>query len=124
MLRGLSSLLPAGMAPALAYIGPLLWILQIALAIHVYRTGRPFWWIWLLFAVPVVGGVAYLLIEVMPDVRSPRGFFAGLKPRKWRIADRRAELEESETVENRLSLAEELFAAGEVQEAHDVAVEC
>lgn len=124
MLRDFSSFLPAGVSPAFAVVAQIFWVLQIALAIHVYRTGRPYWWLWLLFSAPMIGGVAYLLIEVMPDVRSPRGLFYGLKPRKWRIADLRRELDESETIDNRLSLAEELFDGGDVQGAHDVAVEC
>src|SRR5882724_23341 len=105
MPRDFSSFFPAGMPAGFAILAKILWVVQIALIIHVYRTGRPYWWIWLLFSLPVIGGVAYLLIEVMPDVRSPRGFFHGLKPRKWRIADLRRELEDSETVENRLGLA-------------------
>src|SRR2546430_4338080 len=124
MSKDFASLVPAGFSPVLGVIGPFLWLVQLALVIHVFRTGRPYWWMWLLFSAPVIGGVAYLVIEVMPTMRSPRGFFYGLKPRKWRIADLRRELEESETVENRLALAEELFAANDIKGAHEIAVEC
>jgi len=124
MPRELSSFFPAGLPSGFAHLGQILWLFQIALIIHVYRTGRPYWWIWLLFSLPIVGGAAYLLIEVMPGWRSPRGLFHGMKPRKWRIVDLRQEVEESETVENRLKLAGELFAGGDVKGAHGVAVEC
>ena len=105
-------------------LGTAIWILQLCLIVHAYRTGRPYWWIWVLIGAPGLGGLAYLLVEVMPGIRSPRGFFRSLKPRKWRIADLREKLEESETVVNRINLAEELFGAGEFREAHDIAAEC
>jgi len=124
MPREFTSFFPAGMPSAFAAIAQIFWLFQLALVIHVYRTGRPYWWIWLLFAAPIIGGVAYILIEVMPDIRSPRGLFYSLKPRRWRIAELKRELDECETVENRLSLAEELFAGEDIRGAHDVAVEC
>ena len=73
---------------------------------------------------PLIGGLAYLIVELLPGFRAPQGLFYSLKPRKWRIADLREQLEESETVTNRLKLAEELFEAGEAAEAHAVASEC
>ena len=123
-MTDLPRLLPAGVPAALAALTQFLWILQIALVIHVYRTGRPYWWTWVLFMAPLIGGLAYVFIELLPGFQTPRGLFYSLKPRKWRIADLREELEESETIKNRLALAEELFAAGDVTEAHAVAVEC
>jgi len=123
-MTDLSRLFPAGMPASLAAAAQFLWILQIALVIHVYRTGRPYWWTWVLFMAPLIGGLAYVIVELLPDFHAPQGFFHSLKPRKWRIADLREELEETETIKNRLRLAEELFAAGETVEAHAVAVEC
>ncbi len=108
----------------LPMLGQLLWILQIALIIHVYRTGRPYWWTWVLLMAPGIGGLAYVIVELLPGYRSPTGFWHSLKPQKWRIADKREQLEESETVDNRLSLAEELFEAGEFAEADAIASEC
>jgi hypothetical protein len=73
---------------------------------------------------PLIGGVAYLLIELAPGLRTPRGLWFSIKPRLWRIADLRRELEDSDTVHNRSRLAEELFEAGELAEASQVADEC
>lgn len=123
-MADLSRFFPEGASLFLASLAQLLWILQIALVIHVYRTGRPYWWIWILFMAPLIGGLAYVVVELLPDFRSPDGLFYSLKPRKWRIADMREKLEESETITNRLALAEELFAGGETAEAHEVASEC
>lgn len=110
--------------PVLAVLTQIAWVLQIALIIHVYKTGRPYWWIWVLFGAPMIGGLAYVGIELVPELRSPRGFFYSLKPRRWRIADLRRTLEDTETVQNRFALADELEAAGELGEAHEVASEC
>jgi hypothetical protein len=98
-----------------AAIAQVLWVLQLALIIHVYKTGRPFWWIYVLFIAPAIGGVAYLLIELLPDWRLSGDSF--WKPRALRLRKLRAELEETDIVKTRLTLADELLAAGETDEA-------
>ena len=108
----------------LAAIAPFFWILQIALIVHVLRTGRPYWWILILFMAPFIGGLAYVVIELLPGFHTPEGWWESIKPRKWRIAGLREQLEESETVTNRLKLADALFESGEVNEAHAIASEC
>lgn len=120
----LSSFFPDGIPEALAAIAQLSWLLQIALIVHVYKTGRPYWWIAILFIAPLIGGLAYVFIELLPGFGSPAGFFDSLTPRRWKISALRKELDESETVEKRIKLAEALFDAGQVQEAHDLAVDC
>lgn len=98
-----------------AAIAQVLWVLQLALIIHVYKTGRPYWWIYVLFIAPAIGGLAYVLLELLPDWRFSRG---GLwKPRALRIRRLREELEETDIVKTRLTLADELLAAGETEEA-------
>lgn len=113
--------------PGMAALGPLtavLWLVQLALIVHVIKTGRPYWWIWILLMAPFIGGLAYALVELSPSLRGGGGALAGLKPRKWRISERRRALEEADTVKNRLALAAELLGAGEAGEAHAVAAEC
>jgi len=116
-----SSLLPIGVLGPFAVV---FWIVQLAMIVHVLRTGRPYWWIWILFAAPLIGGLAYFFVELAPDLRGSRGFLARLKPRKWRVSDCRRRLEEADTVKNRLALARELSDAGLAREAHETAVEC
>jgi hypothetical protein len=43
------------------------YFVQILLVIHVLKTGRNRYWIWLLLFLPLVGGVAYLIIEILPE---------------------------------------------------------
>jgi hypothetical protein len=93
------------------------WLAQLALIVHVLKTGRPYYWIWILFAAPWLGGLAYVLVELLPDLRAPGGGSFSWKPRAWRIRELRAELEESDTVKLHLALAAELLAAGRTEEA-------
>jgi len=96
-------------------------LVQFALIVHVFRTGRPYWWCWILFiAPPPLGGLAYFLVEILPGLQL-EGPSASWRPRSWRIADRRRRLEESDTIKIRLGLAEELAAAGQMAEACAVA---
>ncbi len=120
-MKDLSSILSG------SFLGPFaafFWVAQLVLIVHVLRTGRPYWWIWILFAAPLIGGLAYFFVELAPSLRGTRGSLARLKPRKWRISDCRRELEDADTVKNRLALAAELSDAGLANEAHGVAVEC
>ena len=98
------------------------WLLQIGLIVHVFRTGRPYWWCLVLFMAPGIGGLAYILIEILPGLRIS-GPTASWKPRAWRIRDLREQLEESDTIKLRLGLADELAAAGRAAEACALAEE-
>jgi hypothetical protein len=48
----------------------LTYFIQILLVIHVLKTGRNRYWIYLLLFVPLVGGIAYLVIEILPEFSS------------------------------------------------------
>ena len=97
------------------------WLLQIAMIIHVIKTGRPYYWCLVLFMVPGgLGGVVYFVVEILPGL-SIQGPSASWKPLKWRIRDLRAQLDETDTIKTRLALADLLGAAGQSAEACDVA---
>jgi hypothetical protein len=108
-----------------AILTKLAWLGQLALMVHVFKTGRPYWWFWVLFSAPLIGGIVYFFVELLPDQRTTgaSGLFARLKPRSWRIRAARAALEETPSVKTRLALAHELLEAGEPTAAHAVAVE-
>jgi hypothetical protein len=107
----------------LAVVAKLMWFAQLAMIVHVLKTGRPYWWFWILISAPVIGGIAYALIEVAPELGGATDGMSW-KPRSWRIRDLREELEETDTVKLRLALAGELLAAGENEEACRVVEEC
>jgi hypothetical protein len=110
----------------LAIIGKLSLIAQILLVIHVFKTGRPYWWFWVIMCFPVVGSIIYLAVEVLPEVRyaGADGPLALFQTRAGRIRALREALEETDTVKNRMALATELCSAGDTEEAYQVIVDC
>src|SRR5215472_5345026 len=93
-------------------VGILLLCLQIACAIHAGRTGRPFFWIYLIIFVPMMGMLAYLAVELVPEWmgsrtarRAASGFGRALDPgRSVRQAERQVAM--TPTTENKAMLAE------------------
>ena len=109
---GLEWLYGSSLMPVLA---PVIFAIQIACVIHLFRTGRPYWWLWIIFAIPLIGVAAYIYVEVRPtwgklDLDS---ILWRLKSPAQRIAILGDRLEESSTVKNRLALAAELHEAGQ-----------
>lgn len=108
----------------LTTIGTALWLIQLGLLFHVFKTGRPYYWFWVLVSAPVLGGIVYLLVEILPEIRRPirrESWWAAMKPRAWRIRDLQEQLEETDVVDNRLELADELLEAGQSEKAQEVA---
>ncbi len=92
--------------------------LQIACAIHVLKRGRDYWWLFIILFFPFIGSVIYLVVEVIPELRSGgAGLSLNLKSTRRRIRERKEELAYSETVENRAKLAREYMRAGQYAEA-------
>lgn len=42
-------------------------IIQIALIVHVFRTGRPVYWAFIIFFLGPIGPIAYFLVELLPE---------------------------------------------------------
>jgi hypothetical protein len=98
-------------------------IIEVACIVHIMRTGRERYWIYIVFFVPMAGVVAYLLVEVLPDLlrtrtarRLNRQATSWVDPGRG-VRARRAELERADTVENRRRLAEEHLERGDFAEA-------
>jgi hypothetical protein len=106
---------------------PILFVLtvlfQLVLAIHVARTGRQLYWIMIIVMLPLIGGVAYLVAEVLPGLRNDPGARRALRSIGNRInpeKNRRrieAELAVADTLENRKRLAEECVRLGDFDTA-------
>ena len=91
-----------------------------------FRSGRPYWWIWVIFVFPALGSVVYAIVEVLPEFRRGPAFAWGswFKSRQRRIRELRERLAETDTVNTRLELAAELAAARRFEEAYAVLYEC
>lgn len=104
-------------------LGGLVLLIQFCFAYHVYKTGRPYYWIAIILAFPVMGCVAYYFIEIFPTSRESRSAYKAVrsiakaldpdKDLRARVAD----VEACGSVENRIQLARECMEMRMYQEA-------
>ncbi|MEA9745962.1 tetratricopeptide repeat protein [Xanthomonas campestris pv. raphani] len=100
-------------------------VLQAACCVHVVRSGRPLYWIFLLLAFSLLAVLVYVFVAVIPDLRNDPSARRSLKrvrskldpQREQRDASRR--LDVADTPENRRQLAETLLAQGDYAQAAD-----
>jgi hypothetical protein len=109
------------------YLIPILSIaVQAGLIVHVIKTGRNMLWIWAIALLPLVGSIAYAVVEILPELlggRTARRARSGVRrmidpDRELRRAS--AEVEISGNVDARRRLAEELLERSQFDAASDV----
>lgn len=98
-------------------------IIQGFFIYHVFSTGRPYWWAFIILSMPVLGCLVYYLIEVFPNSREHRSarrvgrnLARSLKP----DAEMKRRIEEAEicgSIANKTALAEECLAVGLTHDA-------
>src|ERR1700744_1239344 len=97
--------------------------LQAGLIIHVIKTGRNQIWIWVLALLSYAGIIAYVAVEIIPDIfrsRTAQRTARGLKKAMEPTADRRrleSEPGGGTNVASRQRYAEELSRHGKYDEA-------
>jgi hypothetical protein len=96
---------------------------QLFFVVHVYRSGAPRYWVFVILAFPVVGCLAYFALEVFPGSReataarrAAQRVARALDPDQG-LRTRVAELELCGSIDNRTALAEECLVAGMPAEA-------
>ena len=104
-----------------------IWILticvQIGLIVHVIRTGRPWFWVFVLFFAPLIGSAVYFFVELLPDLSGdPKA--RNTMQRIMKTLDPRANIRKLEqkhqlsgSVDAARHLARELIANGQYAEA-------
>ncbi len=107
-------------------ISILIWLIQLALIIHVLKTGRNRYWVLIMLFLPLIGGIAYLVVEILPGLsgsitgqRAVRNVRKTLNPG----ADLRyheAAWEQSPNVDNGRRYAEALLDSGKTAEAEEI----
>ncbi len=104
------------------FYAPIL-IVQVILIIHVLRTGRPIYWVFIIFFLPALGSLAYFIIEVLPELsqsyaarRAVRGIHKTLDPNAG-IRRKQREHEIIGSVDSTRHLAGELTRGGRFEEA-------
>lgn len=100
--------IPGGAIYLLFLIIPtLIGILQIACIVHVLMKRKDYYWLWLLFMMPGISAVIYFITQVLPSLRYTSlnqiqlPFF-----QKMKMKELESLLEDCESVDNRVNLAE------------------
>lgn len=96
---------------------------QAGLIVHVIKTGRNTLWIWAIALLPAAGSLAYVVVEILPDLfrgRTARRTRAGVQRMIDPNRDLRqaaTEVEISGNVDARRRLADELYQRGQYVES-------
>lgn len=101
-------------------------LIQALLVVHCIKTGRNQIWIWVIVLLPIAGPLAYIAVELIPDVlrsqstkRAVKGVSRALDPEKQlRAAADRARV--SGNVATKQAYADELMKQGRAREAVEV----
>jgi len=95
------------------FIGVIVLLVQFSFAYHALKTGRPYWWLFIIMGFPVIGCALYYFIEVFPSSRESRdarkavrSVVKALDPEK-ELRARVADVEACGSIDNRLALARE-----------------
>ena len=104
----------------------LVWIVQLALIVHVLKSGRSRYWIMILIFMPLIGGLAYFVIELLPQFsgsitgqRAVRNVKKTLNPGAD-LRQTEAAWNQSPNVDNGRRYAEALLDSGEDEKAEDI----
>ncbi|MHA6909851.1 tetratricopeptide repeat protein [Ralstonia pseudosolanacearum] len=98
-------------------------IVALFFAVHAVRTHQNMYWLFILFAFPLLGSVAYFFAIYLPELRYSRGARAATRAVSQMIDPNRAvrearnDFDRAPTVQHRLRLGEALLEAGDAKEA-------
>src|SRR5262252_4080156 len=88
-------------------------LIQFCFAFHALKTGRQYWWIFVIMAFPVMGCIIYYFVEVFPGSRehrkankAARALARALAP-DADLKKRAEELEICGSLDNKIALAQE-----------------
>jgi hypothetical protein len=96
---------------------------QIGIAVHVLRTGRPIWWLFVVLFFPLIGMAIYFLVEILPTLGSSRAVhrlgsdIAKTVNPDGALHRRAEELAVCGSIDNKLALARECMTRGHFDEA-------
>lgn len=101
-----------------------IFIIQISFVIHALKSGRPYYWVFIIMGFPVMGCLIYYFLEVFPGSRehrdahkAARKLVKALQP-DADLKQRAEELEICGSVDNKIALARECIA----HQMHDDAI--
>ncbi len=98
-------------------------LLALFCAVHVVRSGQQLYWLFILFAFPLLGSVVYFLAVYLPNSRLERGAMRAIAAAAHAIdpqrsvREARARFDETPTVQNQMQLATALLENEQAEEA-------
>lgn len=94
-------------------VGAVVLLIQFCFVFHALRSGRPYWWVFIIMGFPVMGCVIYYFVEVFPGSRehrkarkAARALARALEP-DAELRKRAEELEICGSLDNKIALAGE-----------------
>jgi hypothetical protein len=101
-------------------------LVQVMLVVHILKTGRNNYWIYLVIFAPLIGSVAYIVVELLPEFfgtrtgrKLSRNLDGVINPQR-ELKRAAVNLEIADTVENARRLAQECLTAGHFADAQDL----
>lgn len=101
-------------------------LVQLALVVHIIKTGQDRTWIWVVMFAPLIGSLVYCIVELLPEFRRSRTAQTALRNIQDRLYPEK-ELNEAvqrfrvtATVRNAMGVAELLLEHSRFEEARDV----
>lgn len=111
-------------------VAALLLIVQISFAYHAIKNGKEYFWIYIIIFVPLLGCILYFLTQVLPEAgqssaarKAKRGLVKAIDPKR-ELRKRKELLELSNSLANRLQLADECMEVGFYDDAISLYQDC
>lgn len=93
-------------------------VVQVCLIYHVYRSGRPLWWAFVILSVPVVGSLLYYALEMLPATVGREDAPRGEQPPVVHLLEKKlAALALCPSVANKVAAADEYVKLGRFRHA-------
>jgi hypothetical protein len=107
-------------------IGGLHILIALFCAVHVVRSGQQLYWLFILFAFPLLGSLVYFFAIYLPNSRLQRGAFKAVSAAARAmdpgrdVREARVVYDVSPSAQNQMRLAEALLNAGEAKESAEL----
>lgn len=104
--------------------------LQFFCLVHMVRSGRPYWWAFIIIIGSFLGSAVYIVTQVLPDLQHHRGARRAVRSVQRALDPERekrrieAELARTDSIENRLRLARECLSLGDAVNAEALFASC
>jgi hypothetical protein len=111
-------------------LGVLLFLLQFAFAIHAVKNNKDSFWVYAILFLPGIGCAVYFFTQVLPELRGSKAskraqktLYSAIDPNR-ELRERQRALEISDSLANRIYLADEYAESAKYSEAIEIYQSC